>query len=199
MSMSLQETINLRDRLYYLNIDQIITDMQIYKTLQYQFIKANEGCTLKPYRDTEGNVTVGIGFNMDANGAQQAWSAVFGNSPSFDSVYDDGVALTDDDVRNLFNFCIQQRLEQLKHIYGQNWFKLRPNERLSIVDSYYNAPSLVNEHTHFYKYINQYVDTNDSEFLQQAINEIQNDSNPSQNNGLQNRRDVEAAMLESPK
>lgn len=198
MAMSLKETSILRSRLYPLKIDQLLQDMQLYQTIRYQFIKENEGYTLNAYRDTNGYVTVGIGFNMDAAGAQQAWDQIFGNNISFKSVYDANSELSDDDVRNLFQYSIAQRLDQLKRIYGKNWFKLRANERLCIEDSYYNCPALVNNNTRFYQYINQYADTREMDYLEQAIYEIKNDSNPSDNRGIQNRRNVEAEMLSSP-
>lgn len=198
MSMSLQETSTLRSRLYPLNIDQNPEDMQLYQDLRYQFVKANEGYRITSYRDTNGYMTVGMGFNMDGAGAKQSWNKVFGGNPSFQSVYDQSIPLSDEDVRLLFNDSIQQRLDQLQHIYGQNWLKLRANERLCIEDSYYNAPSLVNARTRFFRYMTQYAMTRDRGCLEQAIQEIKNDSNPTQNRGIQNRRNVEAEMLSSP-
>ena len=198
MAMSLQETSVLRSRLYPLQIDQNPQDMQLYQTIRYEFIKANEGYTLNAYRDTTGHVTVGIGFNMDAAGAQQVWDRIFSSNLSFNRVYNSNDELSDEDVRNLFQYSIQQRLDQLKRIYAQSWLKLRANERLGIEDSYYNCPALVNNQTRFYQYINQYVNTREMDYLEQAINEIKNDSNPSDNSGIQNRRNVEAEMLSAP-
>lgn len=43
----------------------------IYKKIR-KYIKSNEGYESKPYKDTEGNLTIGYGRNLDSNGIRKS-------------------------------------------------------------------------------------------------------------------------------
>jgi lysozyme len=53
----------------------MIGDRQ-HLTLLCQELKRDEGIRLKPYRDTQGNLTIGVGRNLDTVGISKAESGV---------------------------------------------------------------------------------------------------------------------------
>jgi len=61
-------------------------------------IARHEGSRNRAYNDTEGNRTVGVGFNMDRPSARQAIEAV---GADFDAVYRGTQALTDAQIESL--------------------------------------------------------------------------------------------------
>lgn len=66
---------------------------------------ADEGLTHSAYKDTTGNVTVGVGFNMDSISARGLW--IKASIPeSFNAVYANKVSLSGDSVNKLLDICV---------------------------------------------------------------------------------------------
>ena len=92
----------------------------------------------------KGKVTIGIGFNMDANG-KDAWNKAFydkNTRPNFDDVYMGRVKLKDSEVRQLFDYSIKERETRLQKLFGEDWKKFKPNERLAIEDKYFQSNNI---------------------------------------------------------
>ena len=171
----------------------------VYNQVRYEFIKDNEGYKPKVYDDTaKGHFkTIGIGFNMDADGARNDWNKSL-SDVSFDDAYNGKISLNDEQIKRLFDYSIDIRQNQIINTYGQNiWNKLKPNEKLVIEDAYFNSPKLVDRSSNFYKHITKYAETGDKDYLKGAIFELEKRSNPYHENGIQNRRDAEAEMLKN--
>ncbi len=184
--------------------------MQIYYNTQYYYIVQKEGRRQWAYDDetgkdvnidnpAKGKVTVGIGFNMDADGARDFWNEVFGNIADFDSVYLGLKKLTWNDVDELLQRSINERSIEVADQYGDLFSKLKLNERFAIEDLYFNGPKLAKKGTKFHEYIHQYYETNDVKYLHKAIDEVRYYSNPKKIKGLQNRRNEQADILDSSK
>lgn len=193
MTLSVTE---MRDLLFKLDLCDPNGQKQ-YNDLLYQFILMNEGCRAQAYLDTVGKVTVGIGFNMDASSAKSQWNQAFGGSVSFADVYTKKRSLAESEIRTLFDLSISERRLEIKRIYGSAWDQFTGNEKVTIEDAYFNAPSLVNGKTNFYRQMCCYVNTCDLNCLLKAIYEIKSNSNHTHHKGIQNRRDKQAEMLSS--
>ena len=80
------------------------TQQETYDTDRLtQDLARHEGTRLQSYDDSEGNRTVGIGFNLDRAGAREAIEAIGAN---FDDIYSGTAELT----RNQANNLLQQDL-----------------------------------------------------------------------------------------
>lgn len=157
-----------------------------------------------------GKVTIGVGFNMDAGddkkGGRADWDKAFKNNDAdnkdkvdFDEAYDGKLQLTQEQVDQLLDHSIKIRVAELEQIYKESWSKLRANERITIISAYFNCPGLVLTETDFYKKITKYAKNSDEKDLLAAVTEIKEKSNSKKSKGIQNRRDCEAAMLDSTK
>ena len=147
-----------------------------------------------------GNVTIGVGFNMDAGkkkGGREEWDDAFGGAVDFDEVYEVKLRLTQEQADQLFNHNLNVRLDKVKNIYEESWDKLRANERIAIVSAYFNGRKLVGSSTNFYAHITAYAKTGDEKHLSTAVEEMKSRSNPDKNKGIQNRRDYDSNMLNS--
>lgn len=193
MTLSIKE---MRNKLFALNLNTPEGQKE-YADLLYSFILLNEGSETQAYLDTAGKLTVGIGFNMDAGTARAEWQKVFGNSVSFEDVYNKKRSLVEAEIRKLFDLSIAVRRAEIKRIYGAAWDRFKGNERVAIEDAYFNAPVLVNGRTNFYRQMCAYVQTCDKNCLLKAIYEIKSNSNPTNHKGIQNRRDKQAEILSS--
>ncbi|MBN8828769.1 MAG: hypothetical protein J0H68_08690 [Sphingobacteriia bacterium] len=177
---------------------------QEYEDILFEFIKANEGVERLAYDDGKGKITVGIGFNMSDAASRVNWIRAFkkaGIEVSFDDVYNNKRELNENEIKALYNYSVNIRRDELIQKYGNDWYKLKPNERLAIEDAYYNSPKLVYEKTRFYKHIKNYINSGKKDFLEAAVYELEKRSNPEQDSnlkeGIQNRRNVESEMLKT--
>ena len=146
--------------------------------------------------ETTGNVTVGIGFNMDSGGKQKGrgeWDKVL--STSFDAVYHGKTKLKPEEVDRLFFHSIDIRIKRLQDEYKGSWDKLRPNEQMAILSAYFNGPGTVQSGTKFHKHITAYVATGDTEYLRKAYNELRHNTN--KEGDKQERRNAESTLLDS--
>ncbi len=221
MALPLRETEILRDKLYILVPDLIPSDLALYQHIRRQYLIAGEGVRREAYDDGKGNITVGVGFNMELPRSRDDWARVFKGSVSFEAVYENRASLTLESVDLLLEEALQTREQELKWIYRGVWEKLKPNERLAIESAYYNAPSLVMgpptdkalipkglrlsscKATRFYGHMKRYVETQNMDALKQGVVELRCHSNAEQDPkirfGLQQRRNSEAELLASYK
>ena len=147
----------------------------------------------------KGNITVGIGFNMDVVlkwGGQEEWEKAL-QGVSFDDVYNGTIDLNITEVEELFVKSKNVRLKKLKKDYGDAWNKLRPNEQLGILLPSFNGPGTVKKGTNFHGNMTAYANTRDTKYLHEAIKELTTNSNKDESVGLQKRRIVEAMVLNS--
>ena len=108
---SAQAKAQIQDLMNRLNNPNLTQEQ--YKQIRYEFIKSNERSDKIAYPDTSGHITIGIGFNMDAETARTQWNSVFGNSISFDDAYNKRVQLTSSQIDQLFDYSITYRENQL--------------------------------------------------------------------------------------
>ncbi len=79
-------------------------------------LSVDEGVMNKVYKDTAGNRTIGVGFNMDNPQARGTW--IKADIPeSFTAVYVGTISLSDDSVTKLFNTTIKQILVDTRKLY----------------------------------------------------------------------------------
>jgi GH24 family phage-related lysozyme (muramidase) len=197
---------HLRENLY--KMSQIMTDQEKekYATLRRSYIGDFEGRIPHVYIDVVGKKTVGFGFNMDRQEAQDEWNAAFqqiSSPPSFRAVYAGKTSLTNSQIDQLFDYSLQLRETQLQKSYHKIWTHLRPNERLATESAYYNGTSLVQGPfmrkvvTRYYHHLERYILERDVESLRSAVDELKNKSNRQGIRGLQLRRESEAELLSS--
>ncbi len=187
--------------------------MEIYETTLYHYMVGREGFEHDAYDDARptgrnkvscltnilGNVTVGIGFNMDADGGRDAWNSFFKGGVDFDEVYKGKARLNTIQIDDFFAYNLKLRRAEIYKNYKNIYEKLRLNERLVLEDLYYNGPSLVYKESAFYKYINTYYNTGDIKYLEKAVYEVRYRSNKTKNKGIQVRRNMQATILDSTK
>jgi hypothetical protein len=213
----------LRDKIHNLDLT-ISSNQQTYNDILKYILMLNELYWIHNHNNTaqpiinckkyldnnhSPNVTVGIGFNMDRKFAREEWNDAFNNSVSFDEVYSGEKKLTELQAVHLLNYSISIRGKEIVKFYKDFWDKLKANEKLAIQEVHYNCPSVVTEYTdkisgrrhktQFFINIKRYAETFDYQYLKRAVCELKMRSNPSKNKGIQNRRNAEAAMLESYK
>ena len=75
MGVNLQETAHFRDTLWPLSPDFKDEDRKTYCHIRRLYLLGWEGLRTHVYDDGKGFMTVGVGFNMDAPGAQVEWEA----------------------------------------------------------------------------------------------------------------------------
>ena len=119
-----------------------ITRSEDYATRRYNFVSEVEGNKLKSYRDTSGKRTVGVGFNMDAPGAESRFIEATGkDSQYFREVYNERANITQDESRKLFDVSIADAESVVDSRLGSA--DLSENQRISMVSMAYNSPSLL--------------------------------------------------------
>jgi GH24 family phage-related lysozyme (muramidase) len=99
-----------------------------------------EGYRSKAYEDSQGNVTVGIGFNMDQPGAEDVWKRA-GIGKDFQSVKE-GQPLTEEEVRGLLDVTLQDARSRAKERateLGVDWDGLPSWHRAILTDLAFNV------------------------------------------------------------
>ena len=141
--------------------------------------------------------TVGTGMVIESEEVQVKFDKLFGTQGFMNQVYWGKANITPQQDDVMLTYDLNERLIELRKIYGLDWPKLRANEKLSILSEHFNGgKALVGEHTNFRRHMGSYVDTSHPVAMQHAIKEIVA-NNPTKNPGLQNRRDADATMLAS--
>lgn len=206
MPISLSRTKEIREIIYDLNLNNLM-DRRVYDPLTFEFISQNEASggvpILQVYDDGKGYATIGYGFNMDTAGSRTVWSEALGQKIPFDRTKRGEIGITIEQAFMLYSRSRMINLKELNGIYGSAWKLLRANEKLMIEDLYFNAGNkLVGRQTRFYKNIINYTETSNIGHLKEAIVEVRERSNlerisnPALALGIQNRRNVQAAMGE---
>lgn len=189
---------NIRNVVHNLDLNNK-KDMQTYENERLRWFEEMEERKCTSYWDSN-NVntrrrTVGIGFNMDANGKDD-WNQAFPNNntrPNFDDIYSGKAKLTDIEINQLFDHSIKTREFRLKKQFGNDWEKLKPNERLAMEDKYFQSGSvntLKND-------LKNYVNSDNEAYLVNAVSTLSD--NQRSVNGIQNRRNYGATLLNSAK
>lgn len=188
-------------------------DVEIYDELRYSFISQNEGISSSAYDDAtgkpinqenknyviKGNITIGIGFNMQNQQAKNIWNKAFGEKIDFQSAKKGAVKLNKEEINTLFNYVIKRNQQEIRNYYKKIFDKLPLNELLAIEDLYFNLPKLVNSESIFHKEMHDYHETQNIKHLDAAIYQVKSCSNLKKIRGLQTRRNKEAALLEASK
>lgn len=125
--------------------------MKTYNDRRREFIGGHEGARATAYDDStgkpvtsglqkKGNVTIGVGFNMERPDARNVFSKVLGLS-NFDDYYTGKKALTQQQVNTLYDFT----LDEADAIVGTKFrgHALTENQRLSMVSLAFNGPALL--------------------------------------------------------
>lgn len=134
----------------------------------------------------KGNVTVGIGFNMDRAGGRETWAQVFGNSVSFDDVRAGKTALTRPQIQALFDYDVQQFEQVVTKAAGSR--PLTQNQRLALVSVAYTSPKRVSGWADI-------IQSGDDDALRNEILFNSYDKSLPVANGLKTRRYTEAALF----
>jgi len=97
-------------------------------------IRKHEGVEYVAYDDSEGIRTIGIGFNLQKEGAQRRIGAL---GLDYDAVFSGACTLTDQHCSALFSVDLDDAIEQASGIVSN--FSLQPDDVQSvIVDMVYN-------------------------------------------------------------
>ena len=94
-----------------------------------EVIKSEEGEKFRAYKDKLGNLTIGIGFNMDQNGAEKLWKQA-GVSIPF-KLAREGVPITPEDSEKLFNI-VHQRVKEKAPMIIKNYGTLSDIRKAAI-------------------------------------------------------------------
>ena len=207
------KALNIRNYVYFLDIHNNPEHMKIYKQKEREFLVEEEGKKYRVYDDAkrkvvdpeeiEGNVTIGIGYNMDNGKGEKVWAAkeewkkIFSHKgdPSFDEVYR-GKRLSDAEVERLYVGSIESRRERIKKLLGEVYFKLEPNVLLTFTSLYFNGPGLVQKGTKAYQHIQEYAQTGKIEHLNLFREEVEKRSNKHKITGVQRRHERESALAD---
>lgn len=199
----------MRDVVHNLDAN-IVGNKQEFNNYLSAFIRLHEGVRNIAYDDEtgepikkllesgkkiKGNVTIGIGFNMDSG--RREWADCFNHKISYSEIYYGKKSLTDLQIDRLFYHTLNSRIKEIENIYSANWVKLKINEQIAIIDAYFNSPKIVGKNSKFKKNIDNYISSSLKEYLLQAVSELKNNSNPHKHLGIKNRRDSEATLLDS--
>jgi hypothetical protein len=202
----------VRDTLHNLDSNNANHDA-IFQRAMYRYFVDAEGISKFAYDDARtygrnavscintvlGNVTVGIGFNMDDPASKAYWEGYFEGSRDFMRVYRGEENLNIEEINGLFYYVLDSKRKYLEVLYQKIFHKLKLNERLVLEDLYYHGPSMVGQNTAFYKYLHLYYETGSKEYIDRVIHEVRHRSNPTKCRGIQRRRDIQATVLDSTK
>ena len=100
----------------------------------YEAEKSNEGYRKCSYTDSVGLRTVGIGFNLEKNGARQRIASVGAN---YDKVKAGSQCLSDAQIRTLFRQDMDSSVSCVSS-WLPNWSSLRNGPKSAVVDMAFN-------------------------------------------------------------
>ena len=124
-----------------------------YGQMRYDFIKREEGVRKFAYDDktgrpvgdgytVQGNRTIGIGFNLERPDAKRVLQDVLDiDGKTFKDIYDGRKGLNDEQVRQLFDYTVQEAEQIINNKFGD--LGLRDHQRLALVSLAFNNPSLI--------------------------------------------------------
>ena len=197
-----------RDRVHNLDLNNV-EEFAIYETELKRLMTHGESIKLTAYRDEnpnsiskDGYNTIGIGFNMDNDGARAVWAKTIGDNPTFDDAYNKKYSITEQQAIDLYTYKLVEHRGYLKNSYGQYWPKLKPNERAAIEMGYYNIPKEFSGNSYLGTLVKTYIDDPSDINLAKAvehIKQISNNANKFVRRGLKKRRAMEAEIFNSTK
>lgn len=162
---------------------EFLPNTQYYKRLRY-FLEKHEDERFVAYDCTASACTVGIGFNLDANG--ELFKKTLGVDEAFlKSVKQRRTELNQAQVETLFKASIRQA-EAVCRRKIKNFDQLSQGRRIALTSLAFNAPALIGP-----KITKAVVNGQ----WDKAIHEIQHNSG-AVNNGLRNRRADEAKIFQ---
>ena len=101
----------------------------------YNVVSLNEGKKREVYKDTEGNNTIGIGFNLEEAGNREYLFKKHGLT--YDDVVNKGVKLSENQIRDLYNYSMSNAYQDAKLFDPK--FDSRPhNVRVAVLDLAFN-------------------------------------------------------------
>jgi len=101
----------------------------------FSLIKRNEGYSNKAYKDTTGNMTIGIGFNLDRPSSKKAIENLGFN---YYDVRSGKVSLRDSQIKTLFTNEALLAIKSAK-VFVNNFDSLPHDAKLVIIDMAYNV------------------------------------------------------------
>lgn len=113
--------------------------------------------------------------------------------------------MSSEQIDLLGHYSVNIRRKELRKLYGSDWDKFRLNEQMAITSVYFSGgPKVVGKRTDFYKHMKNYASTGDTKYLDLAVVELRDKSNPPDKHGkkprgIQRRREGEAILLDSTK
>lgn len=124
-----------------------------YRQRRYDFLSSEEGVRnfayddktgqqIVPGQSAKGNVTVGVGFNMDDPSAKQRFAAAL-PGVDFDAVHNGQQQLTDPQVQRLFDANIRDTEALInQQLAGRN---IPEHQRIALVSLAFNNPSIAKQ------------------------------------------------------
>lgn len=97
--------------------------------------KLNEGYKPRVYIDTKGHPTVGIGFNLDRSDARRRLFAVGAN---YDKIRAGSAALTDYQIRTLFQDDMANAVSCASSWLSQVWGRMSNDQKSAVADMAFN-------------------------------------------------------------
>lgn len=169
---------------------------ETYRQRRFDFLEESEGLRRLAYDDKTGaavtsgpvggNVTVGVGFNMDRPDAKDVWFNALGKDDAdFQKVYKGERRLDMDEVQRLFDYNIKEAEDFVSNRFRN--VDLREHQRLALVSLAFHNPSLIGPN------LTQQV--RDGQWRAASL-EILHRSNKRRHRGIAKRRWREAKMFE---
>jgi lysozyme len=151
----------------------------VNRTFIEQLITGHEGTRLSVYRDTRGNLTTGVGFNLDSPDAPRI-CAMFGIN--YSAVSSGAVSLTQEQVDEIFQYQINSAIGQAMAIFP-TFCTMPDNVQAVVCDQIFNLglsgfQGFVNEISAIKagNYIQAAADALDSEWAKQVPSRAADDA-----------------------
>jgi GH24 family phage-related lysozyme (muramidase) len=168
-------------------------DMTTYGRQRKDFVTRHEGTRERAYDDAtgkpyeggpkQGNITVGVGMNMDAPGARERWKAA-GIPENFDAVYAGKAPLSKQSTQALLDVSLVEAEKVIADKF--RGINLRDHERIALVSLAFNSPALIGPNL---------VSAFQRGDRKAAAYEVLYKSNAKNHRGLARRRYYEASQL----
>lgn len=104
----------------------------------YEMIVRHEGIRNKTYLDTEGILTIGVGFNLERVDARQKIESL---GLGYNAVCSGKQELSNEQINILMKEDVETAISNAKNYVGERWEGLDPNAQKVIVDMAYNLGS----------------------------------------------------------
>ena len=105
----------------------------------YDVVKLNEGYKPAAYKDTKGNMTIGVGFNLESAVNRNYLKDKYGLT--YDDVVNKGVELNDKQIKDLYVFSMRNAYEDAK-VFDPKLEQRPHHVRLATLDLAFNLGRL---------------------------------------------------------